>query len=223
MFDLTLEYAKAFEHQKGKPISEDNMQEMVLDKIFPGYVFIRNKMIPNSDRRFRPDFRCEELKLIIEFNGKDHYQKASVIARDYEKSDFYKKMGYKVVEWPFFVQPDKNTIKSLFKQIPYTKVEHFSDYHQGFCRKGGILPADFCYLGIYRYNRDLSELDEETILRIEWSLIVKEFLYDKEIVRDPIHPIPNEFEVYPDGHRTWWRKVHSYSLEEIRTIGSSII
>ena len=49
-------------------INENNFEQIVLSKLFPNTLWIRNKTIPNSTRRFRPDFRNDELKLIIEFN-----------------------------------------------------------------------------------------------------------------------------------------------------------
>ena len=68
-------------------INEDNFEEIVLSKLFPNSLWIRNKTIPNSTRRFRPDFRNDELKLIIEFNGYQHYTKSKEIINDKNKKE----------------------------------------------------------------------------------------------------------------------------------------
>ena len=36
--------------------------------------WVHDKPIPDSGRRIRPDYRCDDLKLLIEFDGLQHYQ-----------------------------------------------------------------------------------------------------------------------------------------------------
>jgi very-short-patch-repair endonuclease len=45
-----------------------------LKRIFPSETFIHDKVVPNSNTKTRPDYRCEKLKLIIEFDGDQHYR-----------------------------------------------------------------------------------------------------------------------------------------------------
>ena len=40
-------------------------------------------------RKNRPDYRSEKLKMIIEFDGWQHYQKLDQIQKDYENQKFY--------------------------------------------------------------------------------------------------------------------------------------
>ena len=160
-------------------INEDNFEQIVLSKLFPNALWIRNKTIPNSTRRFRPDFRNDELKLIIEFNGYQHYTKSKEIINDKNKKEFYESLGFKVIEWPYFIQPTPSTIYSLFN----LKAEcQFNNYPQGFIDKNCVLPADFCSLGIQRFLNELNLIDENTRKEIEDSLKQKELSLTKEEV-----------------------------------------
>lgn len=160
-------------------INEDNFEEIVLSKLFPNSSWIRNKTIPNSKRKFRPDFRNDELKLIIEFNGYQHYTKAREIINDRIKKEYFESLGFKVIEWPYFIQPTKITIKTFFN-IDSDKT--FNNYKQGFIDKNCVLPADFCSLGIQRFLDELSLIDKNTKKEIEDSLKQKELSLTKEEV-----------------------------------------
>ena len=57
--------------------------------IFPNVTdWIYDSIIPNSGRKFRPDWRSESLKLIVEFDGLPHYQKPTQILSDIERTRF---------------------------------------------------------------------------------------------------------------------------------------
>ena len=43
--------------------------------------WVHDKPIPDSGRRIRPDYRCEDLKLLIEFDGLQHYQQPDCVIR----------------------------------------------------------------------------------------------------------------------------------------------
>ena len=71
--------------------------------------------IPKEQRRgFKPDYRNEEKKLIIEFDGADHYTNIKNIKRDLERNDYYEKYGYKVIRIPYFIQLTKSVIMQMF-------------------------------------------------------------------------------------------------------------
>jgi very-short-patch-repair endonuclease len=42
-------------------------------------------LIPGMSRRYRPDFRSERHRLIVEFDGDEHYRSAKKILRDEER------------------------------------------------------------------------------------------------------------------------------------------
>jgi hypothetical protein len=122
-----------------------------LTKIFSNQVFIHDEVVPDSGVRFRPDYRCDELHLIIEFDGDRHYREAAVIVRDQKKDKIFSKMGYKVVRIPYFVQLTKDIIKFIF-DVDY---DFHEEYPHGFISKEAKLPADFCELGVKKFKEDL--------------------------------------------------------------------
>ena len=100
-------------------MEEKYLTEMKLGKIlnllFPHEEFIHNKMVPGSGIKNRPDYRCEKLKLIVEFDGYQHYTKCCEIKKDEYKDKAYKKLGYDIVRIPNFIQITTETIKHLFE------------------------------------------------------------------------------------------------------------
>ena len=80
--------------------------------------WIHNKIvdsIPKSiRRRFRPDYRNEEKRLIIEFDGPDHFRNVVRIQSDQEGNKYYIENGYTVIRTPYFIQLTKTVIKQLF-------------------------------------------------------------------------------------------------------------
>ena len=49
--------------------------------IYPGYEWVHDKSFIKG-KRVRPDYRCEELKVIVEFDGYNHYNSTSRIISD---------------------------------------------------------------------------------------------------------------------------------------------
>lgn len=125
--------------------------EAALEYLWPQETFINNKIVPNSGVSYRPDFRCDNLKLIVEFDGSQHYTQTKVILRDFAKDEIYGKMGYKIVRIPYFVQLETKTIKLFFG----LGCEKEPEFPHGFISKSSTLPADFCELGIERFLKDL--------------------------------------------------------------------
>ena len=164
--------------------NENNFEELVLNRLFPEIKWVRDKTIPQSGLRTRPDFCSEKLKLIVEYNGYRHYIVSHQILRDYRKTREYQKLGYKVVDWPFWIQPDKNTTKTLFWGFECDFDQHFSEDHQGFMSKWAscVLPADFCELGIERFEKELAEFPKITQEQVLWSL--KNRVDDKHTVEE---------------------------------------
>lgn len=107
----------SFDPKRHTPLAE------YLAKIFPGSTFVFDKMIPKDVvqsrggqhfPRYRPDARCEELNLIVEFDGTDHYMKASVLIHDGDRDNYLKDLGYRVVRIPYWLQLSNANIRSLF-------------------------------------------------------------------------------------------------------------
>lgn len=136
---------------KGQYLIEDRLYE-ALQKIY-NCDFLRNKTVPNSSINKRPDFRNDELKIIVEFDGDLHYRVRQRQKADTEKDEVYSKMGYKVIHIPYFVQLSSVVIKELFG----VDMEWEQVYPHGFIDSKAMLPVDFNYYGIYRFRKDLKK------------------------------------------------------------------
>lgn len=123
-----------------------------LEIIFPNETFIHDKVVPNSGTRKRPDYRCDNLKLIVEFDGAQHYTDVKWCYDDKEKDNAYANMGYRIVRVPYFVQLSHETIEHLFGvNMKFEQV-----FPHGFIVDNNeTLPADFCSLGFERFLRDV--------------------------------------------------------------------
>lgn len=129
--------------------------EKVLRQIFPNTTFIRDRQVPKSGLRTRPDFRNDGLNLIVEFDGDQHYRNVSKIKREKKKTDTYTAMGYKVVRIPYFIQISTDTIKHLFD----IDLDYEQTYPHGYISDKVILPADYCEIGIQKFLADLNRFD----------------------------------------------------------------
>ena len=89
--------------------------EEYLKIIFPNIDdWVHDKKIEGKECKNRPDYRSEKLKLIIEFDGLQHYTKPDIIEKDKINTALYKSFGYKVVRIPYFIQLSKKAVKVLF-------------------------------------------------------------------------------------------------------------
>jgi very-short-patch-repair endonuclease len=126
-------------------LTEESLGEFLKQRVAPD--FIHNKAFPGY--RFRPDYRSESLKLVIEFDGYLHYTSSARCVADLNNSDIIVDAGYKIIRIPYFVQLDSRVVELLFPNI--TDKSGFSNYPHGFIDRKAILPADFCTLGLERF------------------------------------------------------------------------
>lgn len=125
----------------------------------PTKEWIHDKTIEGSNRRSRPDYRCESLKLIIEFDGVQHYQKLDRIRRDYENQRFYEELGYKVVRIPYFIQLSNKVVRSMFGRDIDEPL--FDESIPSLGIKGRNTPAYCCTEGIKRMAREFNCYPEQ--------------------------------------------------------------
>ena len=151
---------KNIEYNSTNFLTEEKLVDY-LRIIFPNQDWISNKKIPGTPINSRPDYYNEKMKIIIEFDGDSklningHYSSAKVILNDYKKDVIYRKIGWKVIRIPYFVQMSANSIYDLFG-INEIKLEQI--YPHGFWDEKARLPADFNELGICRFEDDLKRL-----------------------------------------------------------------
>lgn len=134
-------------------LTEDNLSE-ILKVIYPGIEWIRDKTVPDSGLKNRPDFRNDELMLIVEFDGDKHYNSFKTQQRDIIKDRIYSAMGYRIIRIPYFIQMSNETIRFFFGvEIDFRQV-----YPHGFIDESAVCPFDFNQDGIRLYDNFLESL-----------------------------------------------------------------
>lgn len=134
-------------------LTEDRLYEAL--KIIFKIDFIRDRQVPDSGINKRPDFRNDELKLIVEFDGERHYTNNKIQKSDMLKAKRYSDMGYKVIRLPYFVQLSSSIIKLLFD----IDIDWEQQYPHGFIDEKAMLPVDYNYFGIYHFKGDLNKFE----------------------------------------------------------------
>jgi hypothetical protein len=136
--------------------------EEYLAVIFPNKEWIHNKScgVRNvAGHLIRPDYRFEELKLIIEVDGTTHYRYEEKIKTDVVNSKLYENAGYKVVRIPYFIQLSNNAIRTLFGVDVQEPM--FDETVPSMGPKGKNTPATICELGIKRMAREFLAFPEQ--------------------------------------------------------------
>ena len=124
------------------------------------------KQINDIKYRIRPDYRSEELKLIIEFDGLQHYTKPDIIEKDLRNTKLYESAGYKVVRIPYFIQLTKRAVKTLFNiELEY---ELFDESISSLGINGQNTPAFLCPAGVKRMAYDFKKFPEQYKVNLEF-------------------------------------------------------
>lgn len=135
-----------------------------LQVIFPNTNdWIHDKIIDNlpaeKKSRKRPDYRSESLKLIIEFDGLQHYTNPEKIKDDKFTKDFYEELGYKVVRIPYFIQLTNQAVEELFGICVDEPL--FDGNIPSLGIKGKNTPAYLCVAGIERMAKEFARFPEQ--------------------------------------------------------------
>lgn len=109
--------------------------------------------------RRRPDYRSKSLKLIVEFDGLQHYQDPDKVITDYGTSKFYEELGYKVVRIPYFIQLTNKVVKQLF-DVDVTE-PLFDETIPSLGVKGKNTPAYLCGAGVDRMAKEFHNFPEQ--------------------------------------------------------------
>ena len=109
--------------------------------------------------RSRPDYRSEELKLIIEFDGLQHYTKPDIIEKDFKNTKLYISFGYKVVRIPYFIQLTNKAVKTLF-DVDVSE-ELFDETISSLGIEGQNTPAYLCPAGLKRMAEEFTKFPEQ--------------------------------------------------------------
>lgn len=141
--------------------------DQYLAVIFPGVSFIHDKAMGGDDPKVskkRPDYRNEELKLIIEFDGLQHYTNPERIMKDEHNTQMYRELGYKVVRIPYFIQLTNDVVLQLFGVK--VDVPLFDGTFPSLTI--GCAPAVLCPLGLERMAKEFCAFPEQYKTNIEY-------------------------------------------------------
>jgi len=116
--------------------------------------------------RNRPDYRSEELKLIIEFDGLQHYTKPDIIEKDLKITELYKNLGYKVVRIPYFIQLTNKAVKTFFGLE--VSDELFDETISSLGIEGKNRPAYLCPAGLKRMAGEFKKFPEQYKTNIDF-------------------------------------------------------
>lgn len=123
--------------------------------------------VNNKVCRKRPDYRSEKLKLIVEFDGIQHYTMPDRIKNDVLSTKFYESLGYKVVRIPYFIQLTNKAVKYFFNVD--VKEPLFNENIHSMDKNDRNTPAFLCGAGVLR-------MIEEFKYHPEQYRVNKEFL-----------------------------------------------
>lgn len=96
--------------------------------------------------RRRPDYRSDKLKLIIEYDGIQHFTSPAQIKRDKETTDIYTSLGYEVIRIPYFIQLTNAAAYKLFGRK--IKEPLFDVNYPSLSIENKNTPAFLCLAGI---------------------------------------------------------------------------
>jgi hypothetical protein len=116
--------------------------------------------------KIRPDYRSEKLKLIIEFDGIQHYTKPDIIEKDKNNNKIYSGLGYKVVRIPYFIQLSNKAVKTLFGVD--LEEDLFNEKIPSLGIKGQNTPAYLCPAGLKRMAEEFRKFPEQHKTNIDF-------------------------------------------------------
>ena len=116
--------------------------------------------------RFKVDFYSEKLKLAFEYDGIHHYSVIQKIESDKRKNKLLQSEGIKLVRWPYYYMPTKDTCKYIF-QDHYSEQKFllmlktmFGTNNESEMNSPGFhttpnIPANFIWSGIDKFINEL--------------------------------------------------------------------
>jgi hypothetical protein len=144
--------------------------EVYLGTIFPNTIdWIHDTplgWVSNVYYRMRPDYRSETIKLIVEFDGLQHYQNPDIIEKDRKNNELYNRLGYTVVRIPYFIQLTKKAVKTLFGKDVSEVL--FNEKISSLSATGRNSPAYLCPAGIMRMAEEFMKFPEQYKTNIDF-------------------------------------------------------
>jgi len=156
--------------------------DVYLSSIFPDYEFQYNSSIKKSElpdnirpRRYICDAISREHKLVVEFDGVNHYMDTKVVLNDLERDKWFQSLGYIVVRIPYWIQLSSDVIHDLFHVEVHDK---FCELNYSFyfpetkSVDPNILPGNMCELGRERFIREFNKFSTKIQVQILEDLLM---------------------------------------------------
>ncbi|MFA5025062.1 MAG: DUF559 domain-containing protein [Candidatus Shapirobacteria bacterium] len=130
----------------------------ILQVLFPHSTIIYDRLL-SKEIKLRPDYLIKEERLIVEFQGSQHYTKGFQVFKDSERITIFESLGFKVIEIPYFIQPTKDILSLLFGDYTGVEPEDMSnEYECGFIHPLSLSFGDFCSSGLNKAENFIKSL-----------------------------------------------------------------
>jgi len=130
--------------------------------LYPDKTWIHDKAFGKrggKSYRIRPDFLCEEEKIIIEFDGLQHYTNPLKIRKERENQTIYESFGFKVIRIPYFINLTNDVVREMFGVNVHGNM--FDPNLPSMSIKWQNTPAFCCYDGIMRMAEDFKRYPQQ--------------------------------------------------------------
>lgn len=163
--------------------------------IIPQYQF------RTDNRSFKIDYALiiKRKMFFIEFNGDIHYRETKTEVRDELLRDYAKANDIELIEIPYFVQLNDDTLPYYFSHLllaEYIKdVKIICDYEHGFRNDKCVLPADFNMMGWDKFAAEYSafaKADMFYVMRPIYESLMNGWLTSEKVGRSSCHELTPE-------------------------------
>lgn len=134
----------------------------------------------NKRRYYKVDCISYDGKIVIEYEGPNHYIDVWKSLRDDARKKFFISAGYTFFRWPYYLQLTRSVAEYYFGPIDEKLYLEAIRSTYGVSSEGSILacgfhstkntPSNFTYLGVERFLHELNELPEIVGLQVSESL-----------------------------------------------------
>lgn len=163
-----------------------------LEVIFPCNTFEYNISLKKDElpsgieyKRYKCDALCRDLKLVVEFDGLNHYMDSHAVLNDIKRDSWFESIGYKTIRIPYWIQLSQNVVRDLFGvdlEDPLCEIAY--SFYNVFTQKVDldILPGNMCELGRQRFVTEYYKFSTDVRVQIDKDLrkCLRE-LYSKEL------------------------------------------
>lgn len=151
-----------------------------LEVIFPCNTFEYNISLKKDElpsdveyKRYKCDALCRDLKLVVEFDGLNHYTDSHAVLNDVKRDLWFESIGYKTTRIPYWIQLSQNVVRDLFDvdlEDPLCEIAY--SFYNAFTQKVDldILPGNMCELGRQRFITEYYKFSTDVRVQIDKDL-----------------------------------------------------